>query len=201
MPSVRRAVWSCMRPGRNAPAPQGAALLVGGDGGLLGVLLFLARDEGAAAGLSGTGPSDLHFGAVQADGDAAGGRVGEQVGQGPQPDAGLSGDGEPAGGQQRPDLMNRAGDRGPVHPVQLRQGLMRELKAQVNQGGDNPVGERQAVVRASAGGALALVPAALKQPVFPGGGPRHGQFLDEPGQMRAGPPSPNTIRQGRAGQS
>jgi hypothetical protein len=97
--------------------------------------------------------------------------------------------------------MNRAGDRGPVNPVQLRQGLVRELKAQVNQGGDDPVGERQVVVRAGAGGALALVPAALKQPVFPGGGPRHGQFPDQPGQMRAAYPGPDTIRQGRAGQS
>jgi hypothetical protein len=75
--------------------PPGAALLAGGDGGLLGVLLFLARDEGAAAGLSGAGPSDLHFGAVQADGDAAGGRVGEQVGQGPQPMPGSPGTANP----------------------------------------------------------------------------------------------------------
>jgi hypothetical protein len=190
-----------MRPGAERAGPQGAALLVGGDGGLPGVLLLLARDEGAAAGLSRAGPPDRHFGAVQADGDAAGGSVGEQVGQGPQPDAGLAGDGEPAGGQQRPDLMNRAGDRGPVNPVQPGQRPVRELEPQVNQGGDDPAGERQVVVRAGPGGALALVPAALKQPVFPGGGPPPGQFPDQPGQMRAAYPGPDTIRQGRAGQS
>jgi len=66
------------------------------------VFCFLARYEGAPAGLARAGPSDLHFGAVQADGDATGGGVGEQIGQGPQPDAGLPGDGESAGGQQGP---------------------------------------------------------------------------------------------------
>jgi hypothetical protein len=59
---------------------------------------FLPETKARRPGFPGAGPSDLHFGAVQADGDAAGGRVGEQAGQGPQPDAGLSGDGEPAGG-------------------------------------------------------------------------------------------------------
>jgi hypothetical protein len=97
--------------------------------------------------------------------------------------------------------MNRAGDRGPVHPVQLRQRLVRKLKAQVNQGGDDPVGERQVVVRAGAGGAPALVPAPAKQPFFLGGSPPRGQFPDQPGQMRAAYPGPDTIRQGRAGQS
>ena len=78
---------------------------------------------------------------------------------------------------------------------------MRELKAQVNEGGNDPVGERQAVVRPGAGGTLALMPAALKQPVFPGRHPPGGQFRDQPGQMRAAYPGPDTIRQGRAGQS
>jgi hypothetical protein len=84
VPSVRKGGLVVHAPRAERAGPQGASLGAGGDGGLLGVLLFLARDEGAAAGLS-AGPSDLHFGAVQADGDAA-------------------------GGQQRPDLTNRAGD-------------------------------------------------------------------------------------------
>ena len=45
---------------------------------------------------------------------------------------------------------------------------MRELEPQVNEGGDDTVGERQVVVRAGAGGRLALVSPAAAQPVFPG---------------------------------
>ena len=180
MPSVRTAVWSCMRPGRNAPA-QGAALLAGDDGGLLGVLLLLARDERAAARFPGTGASDLHFCAVQADSDAAGGGVGEHVGQGAQPDAGLAGHGEPAGGQQRPHLADRTADGGPADPVHHGQSLVRELEPQVNEGDDDPVGERQVMARPGAGRAKPLVAPACEQPVLLSSRPRSGHLLDEPG--------------------
>jgi hypothetical protein len=50
-----------------------------------------------------------------------GGGVGEDVGEGAQPQARAVGDGEPAGGQQRADLADRAGDGGAVHPAQLCQ--------------------------------------------------------------------------------
>jgi hypothetical protein len=97
--------------------------------------------------------------------------------------------------------MNRAGDRRPVHPVQLGQRLVRELEPQGDEGGDDPVGERQVMVRARAGRAEPLVAPALEQPVFPGSRPRTGQLPDQPGQMLAADPGPDTIRQGRAGQS
>ena len=86
-------------------------------------------------------------------------------------------------------------------PVHHGQSLVRELEPQVNEGDDDPVSERQVMVRPGAGRAQPLMAAALEQPVFPGGGPRHGQFPDQPGQMRAAYPGPDTIRQGRAGQS
>ena len=57
-----------------------------------------------------------------------------QAGHGQPGDAGLSGHGEPAGGQQRPDLADRAGDRGPVDLVQFGQRRVRELEPQVNKG-------------------------------------------------------------------
>ena len=99
---------------------------------------------------------------------------------------GSPGHGEPAGGQQRPDLPDRAGDRGPVNPVQLGQRRVRELEPQVNEGDDDPVGEREVVVRACAGRAQPLVLPALAQPGFPGGGPRRGQLRDQLGQPCGG---------------
>ena len=153
MPSVRSAVWSCMRPGRNAPAHSSPSLAVADDGGLVGVLLLLAGHERPAAGLARAGAPDLHLGAVDPQVDALGGGVGEHVGQRAQPQPGLAGHGEPAGGQQRPDLAHGAGDGGAVHPVKHRQRGVRELEPQDDQGGDDPVGERQLVVRARALGA------------------------------------------------
>ena len=89
------------------------------------------------------------------------GGVGEHVGHGLEP---LSfRDGEPAGGQQRPDLPHRAGDRGAAGAVQLGQQSVRELEPQVNQGDDDRVGERQVVIGASAGRADTLVAAAPEQ--------------------------------------
>jgi hypothetical protein len=183
------------------PGPQGAAFLIGDHGGLLRVHLLLARHERAPSRLARARAPDLYFRAVEPQRDAAGGGIGEHVSQGPQPDAGLSGHGEPAGGQQRPDLADRAGDRGPVDLVQLGQRRVRELEPQVNKGDDDPVGERQAVIRARSGRAQPLVLPAGEQPVFPGGGPRRGQLTDQPGQPSAADPGPDTIRQGRAGQS
>ena len=78
---------------------------------------------------------------------------------------------------------------------------MRELESQVNEGDDNPVGERQAVVRPGAGRTQPRVAPAGEQPVLPGGRPRSGQFLDQPAKPGAAEPGPDTIRQGRAGQS
>ena len=201
MPSVADRGLVVHAAGAERAGPQGAAVRAGDDGGLLRVLLLLARHERAAAGLARAGAPDLHFGAVHSQLDALGGGIGEHVGQGAQPHAGLSGHGEPAGREQRPDLLDRAGDCGPVDPVQLGQCRVRELEPQVNQGGDNAVGERQVVVRARAGGPLALVSPAAAQPAFPGFHPRPGQFLDELAQRSAADPGADTMRQGRAGPS
>src|SRR5699024_12579816 len=57
-----------MHPARAKRAdPQGAALVIGDDGGLLGVLLLLARDEGAPSRLVRSGTTHLDLGAVQPD--------------------------------------------------------------------------------------------------------------------------------------
>jgi hypothetical protein len=90
-------------------------------------------------------PADLRLGGVQAQLNAAGVGVGDHVGQGPQAQARLAGDGEAAGGQQRPDLVDGAGDGGAIHPVQHRQGLVRELEAQNHEGHQDPVAEDQPV--------------------------------------------------------
>ena len=111
MPSVRTAVWSCIRPGRNAPAhrvrPSSSVMTVA----FFVFCFFLPETNARRPGLARARAPDLHFRAVEPQFDAAGGGVGEHVGQGAQPDAGLAGHGEPAGGQQRPDLPDRAGDR------------------------------------------------------------------------------------------
>jgi hypothetical protein len=89
--------------------------------------------------------------------------------------------------------VNRAGDRGAVDPVQLGQGLVRELKAQVNEGGDDPVGERQVMAGPRSGGALPFVSPSLAQPVFPGGLPRSGELRDQLAQPTALDPGPDTM--------
>jgi hypothetical protein len=130
-----------------------------------------------------------------------GGGVGEHVGQGAQPQARAVRDGEPAGGEQRADPGDRAGDGGAVHPVQRCQCGVGELKTQVNEGDDDAVGERQVVVRAGAGGAQAAVAPALAEPGFLRGAPRAGEAggeLAEPSRLQ---PGEDTLAHGRAGLS
>jgi hypothetical protein len=78
---------------------------------------------------------------------------------------------------------------------------VRELEPQVNEGDEDPVGEGEAAVRPSAGRTQPRVTPAGEQPVLPGGRPRPGQLPDQPAQPGAAEPGPDTIRQGRAGQS
>src|SRR5205814_10407374 len=106
---------------------------------------FLARDARPPARLVRPRAAYLHFGAVDPEFGAVGGGVGEDVGEGAQPQVRAVRDGEPAGGEQRADLGDRAGDGGAVDPVQLCQGRVGELEAQVNEGDDDAVGERQVV--------------------------------------------------------
>jgi hypothetical protein len=67
-------------------------------------------DERPPSDPVGPRPPDLGLGGVNANLNALGGGVGEHVRQGFEPHAGLAGDGKPARGQQRPDLMDRTGD-------------------------------------------------------------------------------------------
>ena len=89
------------------------------------VFCFLfAGHERPPAGSVGLGPADLDLGAVQAHGQPFGGGVGEQIGQGVQPDPGRGG--EAPVGQQRTDLADRGGDGGAVHAVEHRDRLVRQ---------------------------------------------------------------------------
>ena len=70
---------------------------------------------------------------------------------------------------------------------------MRELEPQVNEGDDDPIGEREAMVRPGAGRAQPLVSPALAQPVFPGSRPGPGQFLDQLAELAAADPGEDTM--------
>ena len=130
-----------------------------------------------------------------------GGGVGEHVGQGAQPQARAAGHGEPAGREERADLADRPGDGGAVHPVKLRERSVRELEAQVNEGDDDAVGERQVVVRARARCAHALVTSASEQPGFLRGRPGISEPGDEPAEPSRLEAGEDTLAQGRAGPS
>jgi hypothetical protein len=93
--------------------------------------------------------------AVDAQGDAFGGGVGEYVGQGAQPQAWPVRDGEAAPGEQGPDLADRLADGGAADTVQLGQGGMRQVRAQVHQGEHDPASEDQLL--------LGAAPAALRR--------------------------------------
>jgi hypothetical protein len=118
---------------------------VADGGGLDGVLPALAGDKRPPPRPVGPRPPDLGLGAVQAQPNPVAVGVGEHIRQGVQPHAGHVRDGEAALGQQRPDLVDRAGDGGAVHPVQHGQGLVGQLKAEDHQGNQDPVAEDQPV--------------------------------------------------------
>jgi hypothetical protein len=109
--------------------------------------------------------------------------------------------GRPGTANPRADLGDRAGDGGAVHPVQLCQGRVRELEPQVNEGDDDPAGERQVVVRPGPGSAQPVMTPALAQPGFPRGRPRTGEAGDEPAEPPRLQPGEDTLAQGRAGPS
>jgi hypothetical protein len=140
----------------------------------------------------GPGPADLGLGPIDAQFHAVGGGVGEHVRRGAQPHPGQVGHGEAARGQQRANLADRAGDGGAVDAVQHRQGLVRELEAQDDQGGQDPVDQYQPVVRAGTGGAAARMPAAVVEAGLVGGGPWVGKFDGQVGEVLPGQPGEDT---------
>jgi len=78
---------------------------------------------------------------------------------------------------------------------------VRELEAQADQGGDNPVGEDQVVTGTGTGGTQPASTTAFVQPGLLLGGPRVGQFCDQLAQPPTWDAGTDTMRQGRAGQS
>jgi hypothetical protein len=76
---------------------------------------------------------------------------------------------------------------------------MRELEAQDDQGGQHPVGERQPVGRAGAGGAAAWASTSLVQGGLVGGGPGVGKFDGQVGEVLPGQPGKDTMGEGRTG--
>ena len=163
------------------------------------LLRAVAGDERPPPWAVGPWPADLGLGAVDAQFDAVGGGVGEHVRQGAQPHARCVGDGEATVGQQRPDLVHRAGDGGPDDPIQHGQRLVGQLEPQVDQGAQHAVAEGQAVVGSSPGGALAWVAAALLQGAFVRGGPWVGQLHDQVGEVLPGQPREDRMGQPRPG--
>jgi hypothetical protein len=186
--------------GPERSGPQRAPLAVSDDSGLLGVHLFLARDERAAPRLAGPRTADLDFGAVQPQLYTLGRGVGEDVRQGAQLQAGAARHSEPAGGQQRPDLADRAGDRGAVHPVELCQCRVRELKAQRHQGHDDTVGDHELVIRACSRRTQTLMTPALTQPGLLSSHPGASQLSDEFAEAPRLEAGEDTLGQGRAAQ-
>jgi hypothetical protein len=127
----------------------------------------------------------------------AGVGVGDHVGQRPQPQAGLVWHGKATASQQRPDLADGAGDGRAVHAKQHRQGLVRELQAQVDQGHQHAVAEGQPVVGAGAAGAAAPMATAVGQPGLVLGGPGAGQLGDEVAEVLPGDAGEARMGQGR----
>jgi len=123
------------------------------------------------------------------------GGIGEHVRQRVQPRASRGGIAPP--GQQRPDLPDRAGDRGAVHAVHHRQRGVRDLQPQHRQGHQHPVGEHQVVATAGARRAQPVPAAAIPQARFPASLPRPGQLGDQPAQVMTGDPDEGRMTQGR----
>jgi hypothetical protein len=114
--------------------------------------------------------------------------IGEHIRQGPKAQAGLAGDREAACRQQRADLMDRASDGGAVDSIEHGGSVVWQLEAQVDQGGQDSIGEDEPVVGAGASGALPRVPAAGEQGALLGGGPRGGELGNQLAQMLPGQP-------------
>jgi hypothetical protein len=106
---------------RPSPSPTTVGLIV--------FCFFLPDTNALRPARWPAGSAHLHFGAVDPQGDALGGGVGEHVGQGLKPDARPVGHGEAPLCEQGPDLVDGPGHRGPVNPEHHCQYLVGELEA------------------------------------------------------------------------
>ncbi|GAB2910076.1 hypothetical protein GCM10022245_51780 [Streptomyces mayteni] len=90
--------------------------------------------------------ADTDLGAIDDPGLPAGAEMVNDFCQGPQSDTGA--DGAPTLGERWPHLADGAGDRGAVHAEPARQYAMRGPVTEMHEGGQEPVDERQSVLRA-----------------------------------------------------
>ena len=197
MPSVRSAVWSCIRPGRNVTSarvrPRSSLILVN----LMVFCFFLPDTNARRPGRPAFGRRTWISLPSGPQPDAAGGGVGEYVRQRVQPGAGRGGITPP--GQQRADLAHGAGDRGPVHAIHHRQRGVRDLQTQHRQRDQHPVGEHQAGPRPAPAARRPVTAAALPQAGLAAALPRPGEFGDQPAQVVTGDPDEGRMAQGRTG--
>jgi hypothetical protein len=143
----------------------------------------------------------LHLGAIDPQPHTIGRGVGEHIRQRPQPQPALTGHGEPACRQQRPDLPGSAGDGGPVDSVEHRQRSVRQLEPQHDKGGDHPVSERQFPAWSRSLRAQPVPPAPRPQPRLLLRQPRRRELLNQLAERAIADPGADTMRQGRAGPS
>jgi len=145
------------------------------------------------------GAADLGLHAVDAQGHAVGLSVGEHVGPGTQPQPGPVRDGKAAPGEQGADLAGCLADGGAADALQLGRCGMRQVRAQVDQGEHDAVGEDQLLFRVGPRRPEPLVAAPCVQCRLAQRTPRPGQLLGQIAEMFARDAGEGRVGQGRAG--
>ena len=165
MPSVRIAVWSCIRPGRTAPhhrvRPWPSLMVVV----LIVFCLRLPETKAARPGRPAFGRRTWVPAPPVRSVTFSAPAQANTLGHGAQAQAWSLRDGEPAFGQQRPDLADRPADRGGPDLAGHAEGLVGQTGAQAGQGDQQPTGEHQRVSWPSAG----LAPPAAAAPLAASG--------------------------------
>jgi hypothetical protein len=199
MPTVRTAVWSCIRPGRTAPdhsvRPCWSLIVVV----LIVFCLRLPETKARRPGWCAFGAAGLGLGAVDPQCDVLGRCIGEHVRQGPRPNTRPARHREPTLGQQRADLADRAADGGGAHLVDHSRCLVRQAGSQVDNDRQGTVGEDQFVLRSGPG-----LPSASALASFAPNGlttslPAWREFFDQLAQVLAREATEGRMRHGCAG--
>ncbi|KUM96024.1 hypothetical protein AQI95_42785 [Streptomyces yokosukanensis] len=133
--------------GPHGAGVQGAPLLVADRGGLDGVLPTFAGDQRPPSWTVRLRTSHLGLSTVDPQRDVLRFGVGEHVGQGAQPQSGATWHSKTTLGQQRADLVDPPADGRRSNLVDHGQGLVGQTGAQMDQGGQHPVGEGQFILR------------------------------------------------------